>query len=82
MTSEDEAFDVGAAEITTAVPPELHAAGQFYVTASAQPSRPRLTLKHDDTFAVFDSHGDIDGAAKGADGLYMATRGSSRTYAS
>jgi len=42
----------------------------FYIPAVAPPSRPRRTLKHDDTFAVFDSHGDIGAAPGGPDGLF------------
>src|SRR5687768_13102417 len=41
----------------------------FYIPAINSPSRPRRTLKHDDTFAVFDSHGDI-GVSAGPDGLF------------
>jgi glycogen debranching enzyme len=41
----------------------------FYIPAINSPSRPRRTLKHDDTFAVFDSHGDI-GVGAGPDGLF------------
>lgn len=43
---------------------------QFYIPATGPPSRPRRTLKHDDTFAVFDSHGDIGATAGGPDGLF------------
>ena len=42
----------------------------FYIPAVAVATRPRRTLKHGDTFAVFDSHGDIGGAAGGAEGLF------------
>ena len=70
MASEDEAFDVTAAQAVAAAPPETNADAPFYVAATAGPSRPRLTLKHNDTFAVLDSHGDIDAGANGADGLY------------
>lgn len=42
----------------------------FYIPATDAPSRPRVTLKHDDTFAVFDSHGDIGASAGGQDGLF------------
>ena len=42
----------------------------FYIPATNSPSRPRRTLKHDDTFAVFDSYGDIGASAGGADGLF------------
>ncbi len=33
-------------------------------------ARPRRTLKHDDTFVVLDSHGDIGASAGGPDGLF------------
>ena len=42
----------------------------FYIPATNSPSRPRRTLKHDDTFAVFDSFGDIGASAGGPDGLF------------
>src|SRR5688572_25952780 len=42
----------------------------FYIPAINSPSRPRRTLKHDDTFAVFDSHGDIGVSAGNPDGLF------------
>ncbi len=42
----------------------------FYIPATNLPARPRRTLKHNDTFAVFDSHGDIGAATGGADGLF------------
>src|SRR6202047_2845650 len=35
-------------------------------------ARPRSSLKHDDTFIVIDSHGDIGASAGGADGLFNA----------
>jgi glycogen debranching enzyme len=42
----------------------------IYIPATGAESRPRRTLKHGDTFAVFDSYGDI-GATPGApDGIY------------
>src|SRR5882757_11079505 len=43
----------------------------FYIPATDSPSRPRRTLKHGDTFAVFDDHGDIGASAGGADGVYF-----------
>ncbi len=43
---------------------------QFSIAATGSPSRPRRTLKHNDTFAVFDSHGDIGATAGGPDGLF------------
>ena len=42
----------------------------FYIPATGAASRPRRTLKHNDTFAVFDSHGDIGATAGGPDGLF------------
>jgi glycogen debranching enzyme len=42
----------------------------FYIPATGTPSRRRLTLKHNDTFAVFDNHGDIGASAGGTDGLF------------
>jgi glycogen debranching enzyme len=42
----------------------------FYIPATSGASRPRRSLKHNDTFAVFDSHGDIGATAGGPDGLF------------
>ena len=44
--------------------------GQFYITATGPSSRPRHTLKHGDTFAVFDAHGDVGASAGGPDGVF------------
>src|SRR5208283_4652508 len=41
----------------------------FYISATKSATRPRLSLKHNDTFVVLDSHGDI-GASEGTDGLF------------
>ena len=48
------------------------AAGEapFYIPATGAPARPRRNLKHNDTFAVFDSHGDVGASAGGEDGLF------------
>ena len=48
------------------------AAGEapFYIPATDAPARPRRILKRDDTFGVFDSHGDIGASAGGEDGLF------------
>ena len=55
-----------------AAAPATVAEERFYIPATASPSRPRRTLKHDDTFAVVDSHGDI-GALNGVqDGVFYA----------
>jgi glycogen debranching enzyme len=42
----------------------------FYIPAEDPLTRPRRTLKHDDSFLVLDSHGDIGTTAGGADGLF------------
>jgi glycogen debranching enzyme len=42
----------------------------FYIPATGSQTRPRRALKHDDTFIVLDSHGDIGAAAGGPDGLF------------
>ena len=52
------------------VTPIAPAEAPFYIPATNSPSRPRRTLKHDDTFAVFDSFGDIGASAGGPDGLF------------
>jgi len=44
---------------------------QFYIPAVGPASRPRRTLKQDDTFVVVDSHGDIGASAGGSDGLFL-----------
>src|SRR5215470_17238520 len=44
---------------------------QFYIPAVGPASRPRCTLKQDDTFVVVDSHGDIGASAGGSDGLFL-----------
>ncbi|MGB9045088.1 MAG: glycogen debranching N-terminal domain-containing protein [Pseudolabrys sp.] len=57
---------------TRAAEPADVAEEPFYIPATTSPSRPRRTLKHGDTFAVVDSHGDI-GASRGAqDGVFHA----------
>jgi glycogen debranching enzyme len=42
----------------------------FYIHSTGPSARPRRTLKHADTFAVFDSHGDMGASAGGPDGLF------------
>jgi glycogen debranching enzyme len=41
-----------------------------YIPATGSPMRPRRSLKHDDTFAVIDSHGDMGSSAGGIDGIF------------
>lgn len=43
----------------------------FYIPATG-PTRLRRNLKHDDTFAVVDSHGDIGASVGGSDGIFHA----------
>jgi glycogen debranching enzyme len=42
----------------------------FYIPMTGPASRPRCSLKHDDTFIVLDGHGDIGASAGGPDGLF------------
>jgi glycogen debranching enzyme len=42
----------------------------FYIPSTGPAARPRRTLKHDDTFVVLDSHGDMGASAGGPDGLF------------
>lgn len=44
----------------------------FYIPMTGPTARPRRVLKHDDTFMVLDSHGDIGASAGGPDGLFNA----------
>jgi glycogen debranching enzyme len=59
----------------------VHAVGEdsFYIFAAQSVSRPQSVLKHNDTFVVFDDHGDIGVSPSGTDGLfYRDTRFLSR----
>ena len=51
---------------------ELTAEQPFYIPMTGPSARPRRSLKHDDTFIVLDSHGDIGASAGGPDGLFNA----------
>src|ERR1700720_3380943 len=51
---------------------ELVAEQPFYIPMTGPGARPRRSLKHDDTFIVLDSHGDIGASAGGPDGLFNA----------
>lgn len=42
----------------------------FYIPATGATTRPRRTLKHDDTFAILDSHGDVGASKGGPDGIF------------
>ena len=62
------------AEIVTQIMParaaELVVESSFYIPMTGPAARPRRSLKHDDTFIVLDSHGDIGASAGGPDGLF------------
>jgi glycogen debranching enzyme len=51
-------------------PEEAIAETPFYIPATGTASRPRQTLKHDDTFIVVDTYGDIGASTGEADGLF------------
>jgi glycogen debranching enzyme len=59
-------------EVSAASTPGAEAIAEtpFYIPATGPSSRPRRTLKHGDTFAVFDAHGDIGASAGGPDGVF------------
>jgi glycogen debranching enzyme len=42
----------------------------FYISAKGPTARPRRTLKHNDTFAVVDNHGDIGASLGDPDGVF------------
>src|SRR5260221_13916056 len=64
------AAEVATTRIMTARAAELVAESPFYIPMTGPASRPRRSLKHDDTFIVLDSHGDIGASAGGPDGLF------------
>src|ERR1700744_2901474 len=61
-----------ASKIVTARAVELVSESAFYIPMTGPAARPRRSLKHDDTFIVLDSHGDIGASAGGPDGLFNA----------
>jgi glycogen debranching enzyme len=58
------------AQITITQSADLLSESPFYIPMTGPSARPRRTLKHDDTFVVLDSHGDIGASAGGPDGLF------------
>ena len=50
---------------------DLPSETDFYIPATG-PTRLRRNLKHDDTFAVIDSHGDIGASVGASDGIFHA----------
>src|SRR3982750_559840 len=59
-------------QVTMAKTIEQVVESPFYIPMTGPAARPRRTLKHDDTFIVLDSHGDIGASAGGPDGLFNA----------
>jgi len=59
-------------KIMTTRADELVRESPFYIPMTGPAARPRRSLKHDDTFIVLDSHGDIGASAGGPDGLFNA----------
>ncbi|MGL5167033.1 MAG: amylo-alpha-1,6-glucosidase [Afipia sp.] len=59
-------------EITTIHEIKTVTESPFYIPMTGPAARPRRALKHDDTFVVLDSHGDIGASAGGPDGLFNA----------
>ena len=62
-----------ASELVSQLRPlEQASESPFYIPMTGPATRPRRSLKHDDTFIVLDSHGDIGASAGGPDGLFNA----------
>jgi len=59
-------------QIVTTRTVEVVSESPFYIPMTGPAARPRRSLKHDDTFIVLDSHGDIGASAGGPDGLFNA----------
>ncbi|MGA7808962.1 glycogen debranching N-terminal domain-containing protein [Bradyrhizobium sp.] len=64
--------EIAAQLISTSQNVEMVAEQPFYIPMTGPAARPRRSLKHDDTFIVLDSHGDIGASAGGPDGLFNA----------
>jgi glycogen debranching enzyme len=64
-------MSIDAASQTTASPVDQAPETPFYIPAAGSSIRPRCILKHDNTFAVFDSHGDVGATTGGPDGVYF-----------
>jgi glycogen debranching enzyme len=65
------AADVVTQFMTTRIAEKI-SESSFYIPMTGPAARPRRSLKHDDTFIVLDSHGDIGASAGGPDGLFNA----------
>ena len=54
----------------TVIEVDANADVPFYIPATGPETRPRRTLKHDDSFLVIDAHGDIGASAGTGDGFF------------
>jgi glycogen debranching enzyme len=64
-------IEAGAAFATSSEKPlDTIEEAPFYIPALGPSARPRQVLKHSNTFAVLDSHGDLGASAGGPDGLF------------
>jgi glycogen debranching enzyme len=61
-----------ATQIMTSRTEETVSESPFYIPMTGPAARPRRSLKHDDTFIVLDSHGDVGASAGGPDGLFSS----------
>jgi glycogen debranching enzyme len=57
-------------QTTEAADHSIDAAAPFYIASTGLSARPRHTLKYGDSFAIFDSYGDMGVSAGGPDGLF------------
>ena len=62
--------NLAASAASTNKPTDANEDTPFYIPSVGPSTRPRRVLKHGDTFAVFDSHGDMGAASGGPDGLF------------
>ena len=72
VPKESEIDRPSVSEAVSGAVPGTIAAGEapFYIPATTLASRPRRTLKYNDTFAVFDIHGDVGATVGISDGLF------------
>ena len=68
--SDHLSFKIEGSRKSLKMPNHDHPEQPFYIQGMGQTSRKRKTLKHNDAFAVFDSHGDIGAVGGGPDGFF------------
>ena len=66
----EESVSMSPKSATQPVSIDAPAEDAFYIAATQSASRPRRSLKSNDTFIVLDTHGDMGAAAGGTDGLF------------